>query len=125
MHGSTAGGCSPAATDQAATQQAEAPPAEVRQNDPSPAGHDAEKQSTEAKTQGAAQAAASKVRTAKTVRRSHLRRASRGFERPPLAVMTLRTIELPDGRRMTRLIPYRGGDGYRYDGPAMAFGPYD
>jgi hypothetical protein len=25
--------------------------------------------------------------------------------------MTLRTIELPDGRRFTRLIPYQGGGG--------------
>jgi hypothetical protein len=37
--------------------------------------------------------------------------------------MTLRTIELPDGRRMTQLVPYRSGNRYRADGPAMAFDP--
>ncbi len=36
--------------------------------------------------------------------------------------MTLRTIELPDGRRVNRLIPYRGSDRYRDDGSAMALG---
>jgi hypothetical protein len=37
-----------------------------------------------------------------------LRQASRHFEKPALALMTLRTIEFPDGRRATQLIPYRG-----------------
>jgi hypothetical protein len=33
--------------------------------------------------------------------------------------MTLRTIEFPDGRRITQLIPYRGGE------RALAFQPED
>ena len=37
-----------------------------------------------------------------------LRQASRHSEKPALALMTLRTIEFPDGRRATQLIPYRG-----------------
>jgi hypothetical protein len=36
------------------------------------------------------------------------RQASNRSEKRPLAVMTLRTIEFPDGRRETRLIPYEG-----------------
>jgi hypothetical protein len=38
-------------------------------------------------------------------------------DRRGLALMTLRTIEFPDGRRITELIPYRGGE------RAMAFEP--
>ena len=54
-------------------------------------------------------------------KRSHVRQASRRSEKRPLEVMTLRTIELPDGRRMTQLVPYARGNRYRDDGPAMAF----
>lgn len=43
---------------------------------------------------------------AKPKRPSH-RQASRPAEKRPLALMTLRTIEFPDGRRATMLIPYR------------------
>lgn len=58
---------------------------------------------------------------AKAVKRLHLRQATRHPERPtekrPLALMVLRTIEYPDGRRVSRLLPYRA----RRD--ALAFGP--
>jgi hypothetical protein len=37
-----------------------------------------------------------------------LRQTSRHSEKPALALMTLRTIEFPDGRRATQLIPYHG-----------------
>jgi hypothetical protein len=49
--------------------------------------------------------------TAKTMKpkRPHQRLASRS-ERPALALMTLRTIEFPDGHRVTQLLPYRGDD---------------
>jgi hypothetical protein len=43
------------------------------------------------------------------VKRPHQRLASRS-ERPALALMTLRTIEFPDGHRVTQLLPYHGGD---------------
>jgi hypothetical protein len=43
-------------------------------------------------------------------RRTHARQASNHVERRKLAVMTLRTIEFPDGRRITQLIPYGGGE---------------
>jgi hypothetical protein len=111
-----------AATDQGARQHAEAPP-EGRQDDLAPARHEEEKQSTEAASPSNAQTMASIAPAAKATKRPHVRQASRGLEKRPLEVMTLRTIELPDGRRMTRLIPYRGGDRYRDDGPAMFFGP--
>lgn len=59
--------------------------------------------------------------SAKTVKRSHPRQASRHPERAAekrqLALMVLRTIEYPDGRRVSHLLPYRG----RRD--ALAFGP--
>jgi hypothetical protein len=112
-----------AATDQNAKQHAEAPAAESRQDESAPAGHEEEKQSTQAAPPGNAQTVASIAPVAKTAKRPRVRQASRGLEKRSLEVMTLRTIELPDGRRMTRLIPYHGGDRYRDDGPAMAFGP--
>jgi len=112
-----------AAADQKVGQHAEAPPAESRQDDLAPASHEEERQSTQAAPPGNAQTVASIAPVAKTVKRPHVRRPSRGLEKRPLEVMTLRTIELPDGRRMTRLLSYRGGNRYRDDGPAMAFGP--
>jgi len=49
---------------------------------------------------------------AKTLKRSLLREASRPPERHAekrrLMLMTLRTIQYPDGRRVSRLLPYRG-----------------
>lgn len=45
-------------------------------------------------------------------RSSHLREASRRPQRPAekrrLMLMTLRTIQYPDGRRVSQLLPYRG-----------------
>jgi hypothetical protein len=67
----------------------------------------------------------SNARTAvtKPIKRSHIRQASghseKSAERQALTLMTLRTIEFPDGRRVTRLIPYRGGE------RVLAFGPDD
>src|SRR3977135_2159869 len=59
-------------------------------------------------------AAAAPTAAAKPARRSHARQASSHSEKPSerrrLALMTLRTIEFPDGRRVTRLIPYRQAD---------------
>jgi hypothetical protein len=59
--------------------------------------------------------------TVKTVKRSHVRQASRQPERPAakrrLALMILRTVQYPDGRRVSQLLPYRGG------GRALAFVP--
>jgi hypothetical protein len=43
------------------------------------------------------------------VKRPHQRLASRS-EKPALALMTLRTIEFPDGHRVTQLLPYRNGE---------------
>jgi hypothetical protein len=61
------------------------------------------------------QAAASiPAAAAKTVKRPHLRQAGGRSEKPAerraLELMTLRTIEFPDGRRVTQLIPYRGSE---------------
>jgi hypothetical protein len=50
-------------------------------------------------------------------KRPHPRRAGNRSERSALALMTLRTIEFPDGRRLTKLIPYRNGE------RALAFEP--
>jgi hypothetical protein len=51
---------------------------------------------------------AAATKTAK-VKRPQQRLASHS-ERPALELMTLRTIEFPDGHRVTQLLPYRGGD---------------
>ncbi len=43
-------------------------------------------------------------------KRSHSRQADSRVEKRKLVAMTLRTIEFPDGRRITQLIPLGGGD---------------
>ena len=94
-----------AANDQEARQHAEAPPAEAKQDDLAPATRNEQKQSTQAASPGSVQTVASiaPAAAAKTAKRPHVRQASRGSEKRPLQVMTLRTIELPNGRRMTQL----------------------
>jgi hypothetical protein len=74
------------------------------------------------------QSALSPATLAKAVRQRHPRQASGrsekpGIEKSGLAVMTLRTIEFPDGRRVTRLIPYRSAP-YR-SARALTFDPYE
>ena len=101
-----------AATDQEANRQAATPPAE------GPARHEEEKPSAQAASPGNAQTIAPNAPAAK---RPQVRQASRRAEKRPLEMMTLRTIELPDGRRISQLVPYRGEDRYRDDGPAVAF----
>lgn len=115
------------ATDQEAKQQVEAPPAAAKQNDSALARreeekHEEEKRSAQAVSPGNAQTIASIAPTA-AAKRPYARQASRRSEHRPLEVMTLRTIELPDGRRITQLIPHRSGDRYRDDGRAMVFEP--
>jgi hypothetical protein len=52
-------------------------------------------------------------------RRPHGGHPGNRAEKPRLALMTLRTIEFPDGRRVIQLLPYR--DSKR----ALAFDPDD
>jgi hypothetical protein len=62
-----------------------------------------------AQTPAASTAAAAAAKTVKPTRPHQQRLASRS-EKPALALMTLRTIEFPDGHRVTQLLPYRDGD---------------
>jgi hypothetical protein len=119
-------GTPPAAADREAKQHVEAPVPETNQDNSAPARQE-EKQPAQAVSPGSAQSVASiaPASAAKTPKRPYVRQASRRSERRPLEMMTLRTVELPDGRRMTQLIPYRGADRRRDDGPAIAFGPDD
>ena len=112
-----------------AKQHAEVQASETNQDNSAPATHE-EKQPAQAVSPGAVQpgnpqsvASTAPASAAMTPKRPHVRQASRRSDKRPLEVMTLRTIELPDGRRMTQLIPYRRGDRYRDDGPAMGFQP--
>jgi hypothetical protein len=67
---------------------------------------------------GRAETAALTRSAAAKPKRTLVRQAShRAPDHRGLALMTLRTIEFPDGRRITELIPYRGGE------RAMAFEP--
>jgi hypothetical protein len=54
----------------------------------------------------------SSITRPKPAKRSHVRQASRHPEQPakkrPLTLMTLRTVQYPDGRRVSQLLPYRG-----------------
>lgn len=68
--------------------------------------------------------AASAAPAVKPAKRSHARQAagrSQRFaeRRAPAVMMTLRTIEFPDGRRVSQLIPYRSAE------PVWAFEPED
>jgi hypothetical protein len=54
---------------------------------------------------------------ARRVKRPRLRQAGRRPEKSTLTLMTLRSIEFPDGRRVTQLIPYRNNE------RALAFQP--
>jgi hypothetical protein len=65
--------------------------------------------STGSQTTMAPTVAAAAAKTAKPKRPHQQRLASRS-DKPALALMTLRTIEFPDGRRVTQLLPYRDGD---------------
>lgn len=105
--------------------RAEAPPAEAKQDSLAVATHEEEKPSAQAVPPRNAQTAvpAATIEVAKTAKPPQARQARRRSGKQPLEVMTLRTVELPDGRRMTQLIPYRGGNRYRGDGPAMALEP--
>jgi hypothetical protein len=57
-------------------------------------------------------ASATPLAAAKTVKpkRPHQQRLASRSEKTALVPMTLRTIEFPDGRRVTQLLPYRGDD---------------
>jgi hypothetical protein len=76
------------------------------------AGQGATRQSSQAAPLGSsahAQSAASAApAAARKVTRPRIRQAGRQPGRGALALMTMQTIEYPDGRRVTRLIPYRG-----------------
>jgi len=63
-------------------------------------------------SQGNRQSAASTgpAAAARTVSRPHPRQAGHHSEKHGLALMTLRTIEYPDGRRVSQLIPYRSSE---------------
>jgi hypothetical protein len=96
--------------------QAEGSSADARQEATQPVGAASPASPSNRQTAASIPAAA-----AKTVKRPHLRQAGGRSEKPTekraLALMTLRTIEFPDGRRITQLIPYRGSE------RALAFEP--
>lgn len=88
-----------------AAQHAEASPDVAKESDRQPAQAALQGLSGNAQSAGLAPTEA-----AKTVAPPRPRRANQRSEKRALALMTLRTIEYPDGHRVTRLIPYRGGE---------------
>lgn len=113
----------PARDQQSRSAIAEVSPAEPSQHAEAAPAEDATQETTHSaqavpsvspnKQQITASTAA--VLVAKPMKRPHLRQAH--SEKPALALMTLRTIEFPDGRRITQLLPYRNGE------PALEFPP--
>jgi hypothetical protein len=83
---------------QSRVANAEVSPAEARQG----VGQPALAMATVSESNAAVAAAA------RPVKRPHPRQARSRSGKSALAMMTLRTIEFADGRRVTRLIPYRG-----------------
>jgi hypothetical protein len=93
-------------TQQNPAVSAEVSPAEIRP--PTNHAQPAEAASTGRQTTAASTVPAAAAKTVKP-KRPHQRLASRA-EKPALALMTLRTIEFPDGHRVTQLLPYRDDD---------------
>jgi hypothetical protein len=89
-----------------AEQTADASLVEVKQSNKQPA--QAALQGSSGNAQSAEPAALTPV--AKIAAPPRPRRANTRSRKGALALMTLRTIEYPDGRSVTRLIPYRGGE---------------
>jgi hypothetical protein len=115
-------GGQPQSSEPASAQQnrveAEIPSAEAKQEVGQPALAVLPVSASNAQAAAASSGAASTA--ARPVKRSRPRPASGGHsEKSRLALMTLRTIEFPDGRRVTQLIPYRNG------GRLLAFQPDD
>jgi hypothetical protein len=114
--GAEAEGSTPAQDPQNRSSNADASPAESGQHAKAAPAEDAVQEAklpvqivppvSPNKQQTTASTAADSV--AKPVKRQHLRQAH--SQEPALALMTLRTIEFPDGRRVTQLIPYRNGE---------------
>jgi hypothetical protein len=114
--GAQAEGSTPAQDQQNRSSNADASPAETGQHAKAAPAEDAMQEAklpaqtvppvSPNKQQTTASTAADSV--AKLVKRQHLRQAH--SQKPALALMTLRTIEFPDGRRVTQLIPYRNGE---------------
>jgi hypothetical protein len=114
----------PAQVQQIRDANAEAPPADD-QPEAKPAQTQPAKAAAPVSPSSAPSAASNaSAPAAKTMKRPHpARQASRHSDRRGLALMTLRTIEFPDGRRVSHLIPYRGGEPYRGGDRALAFQP--
>jgi hypothetical protein len=114
--GAQAVGSTPAQDQQTRSSNADASPAETGQHAKAAPAEDAMQEAklpaqtvppvSPNKQQTTASTAADSV--AKLVKRQHLRQAH--SQKPALVLMTLRTIEFPDGRRVTQLIPYRNGE---------------
>lgn len=106
-----------AATGEEATPRVEASPVEARQEEVKQEEDKQPDRAASAVSQNNAQASvlAAPPAVAKPAKRQHQRQASHHSQKRALALMTLRTIEFPDGRRVTQLVPYRD------DGRAMAF----
>jgi hypothetical protein len=119
--------------DQQAVVQAEAAPAEVGRSPPQrDSGSHAKEESRQEYKQvnkhpvEAAPPANTVAAASAKPKRPPLREASRPSEKRALTLMTLRTIEFPDGRRVTQLIPYRDDRRaitFHDDRRAQAFGP--
>jgi hypothetical protein len=97
----------PAQVQQNPAVRAEVSSAEIRP--PPEQAQPAQAASIGNQTTAAPTASAAAAKTIKPKRPHQQRLASRS-EKPALALMTLRTIEFPDGRRVTQLLPYRDGD---------------
>ena len=112
---------SPATSQEIRSARAEVAPVEqkppAKQPDPQTAAAPKPVPLATVKMEASARSAAG----SKTVKRPHPLQAGRQPEKPPekrrLALMILRTIQYPDGRRVSQLLPYRGG------GRALAFAP--
>jgi hypothetical protein len=93
---------------QAPVQQNPAVNAEVASTQTAPPPEPAQPASTGSLTTAASP---TPLATAKTVKkRPHHQRLASRSEKTALVPMTLRTIEFPDGRRVTQLLPYRSDD---------------
>jgi hypothetical protein len=105
--------------ERARTANAQIPSTQSLQQSGPPAVQPAPARSAVSTGSKRAAVSSAQAEAARAAKRQHQRQASNRPEKSGLALMILRTIQLPDGRRITQLLPYRPS------GRVLAFEPDD
>jgi hypothetical protein len=91
-------------------QQSRSANATVPSDDAKPSDKDVKQSAGVGSTSNLGAVASVRSKVAKPWKRTLIRQANTRSEKRALTLMTLRTIEFPDGRRTAQLLPYRGSE---------------